>query len=271
MASVGFTSRRESGGLLPRRVSRHPRPWLLSTPLCAPRQARLGLPCCGAPSTARGSADYETRAALVKRESTRYPAPHASRVPHPRSPARASVRRPRSGVCVGLRSIRRARAVRVWPAAYWLVSGLVTLGVTAGPRVDSPADGDRAAARAPVLGRAVGLGWGALDDLPMADPASDIEKAGLLHAAAALAVGMPRLGALRRRVERRGAAGCPGASSPRGPPRVLDARSDSRPTAPSRLSARSIRGRGPPARAKLEPRAAPCCPSNRSPTQEERS
>jgi hypothetical protein len=155
--------------------------------------------------------------------------------------------------------------------AYWLLAALLAFGVAAGPRVEPTGDDDRGPGRAPALGWAVDPGWAALDDPAMDDPASDVEKAGLPRATAVV-IGMPLLGALRRRVGRRAPADCPGASSTRGPPGLLDVRSDSRPPASSRPSACSIRGRGLPARAMLERApAAPCCSSNRSLTQEKRS
>src|SRR4029434_2600690 len=80
------------------------------------------------------SADYESGAALVKREPTRYPAPHdPGRVSHPRSPGE---------------TVPGEGRVRAGPVARWLVAVFLVFGVGTGVAVELGGDDERPAAPA---------------------------------------------------------------------------------------------------------------------------
>ena len=145
--------------------------------------------------------------------------------------------------------------MRAGPVARWLVAVFLVFGVETGVVVEPVDDDERPAPPPPVLSETIDPGWAALDDLAVDELTSDPGKAALAPTAA-VALGASTLGALLMRAARHRAAGWPGASPTRGPPRVprvLSARSNSLPTAPSRPLQRSIKGRGPPAR-RLSPR-----------------
>jgi hypothetical protein len=158
--------------------------------------------------------------------------------------------------------------VRAGPVARWLVAVFLVFGVGTGVVVEPVDDDERPAAPPPVLSETIDPGWVALDDLAVDELTSDPGKAALAPTAA-VALGASTLGALLMRAARHRAAGWPGASPTRGPPRVPRVLSaNSLPTAPSRPLQRSIKGRGPPAR-RLSPACRACCSTDRSPTQEE--
>src|SRR4029453_10871146 len=151
-----------------------------------------------------GSADYESGAALVKREPTRYPAPHDR--------AGSSIRAHRQEPVPG------EGRVRAGPVARWLVAVFLVFGVGTGVVVEPVDDDERPAAPPPVLSETIDPGWVALDDLAVDELTSDPGKAALAPTAA-VALGASTLGALLMRAARHRAAGWPGAAAtPRPPP-----------------------------------------------------